>query len=634
MPIDFVRLSAYLLVGFFGLIQATQAADSRRDEHSRSNPEQVRVTRVELDLTPDFDRKELAGSAILHFKRMPGCPEGAPLDLDTRELTIEEVSESVGESEFKPVRFELGGEAGSTSKPGEDDFARILGSRLRISISDWAARVRVKYRTSPSAAALQWLEPPRTAGRRHPFLFTQSEAIHARSWIPLQDSPGVRVTYKATIRVPKPLRAVMSAEHLPNSGEEGNDQFEMTQPIPSYLIALAVGEIGFESLGTRTGVYAEPSVVPKAAHEFSDTEAMIKAVEARFGPYRWGRYDLLVLPPSFPFGGMENPKLTFATPTILAGDRSLVSLVAHELAHSWSGNLVTNATWRDFWLNEGFTVYLERRIVEDVFGRDRADMEAVLGLKELRAEIERLPAHAQVLHVDLAGRDPDEGMNSIPYEKGALFLTTLEQSVGRERFDTFLHDYFEHFAFQSITTGEFEAFLTERLLGGKEEAVSRLKVKEWIHEPGLPTGFQEPRSARFETISAEAEQWVANQRSLDSLNASEWSTHEWLHFLGSLPKDLGPDRLAQLDQAFQLTKSENSEIAHHWLLMGIRAQYEPAFPRLESFLTSIGRRKFLMPLYGELIKTPKGKDRARAIYAEARPHYHPIAVNSIDELLK
>jgi leukotriene-A4 hydrolase len=426
---------------------------------------------------------------------------------------------------------------------------------------------------------------------------------------------------------------VMSADHVQADDEHGIYRFDMPQPIPSYLIALAVGDLAFRTLGPRTGVYAEPSVVAGAASEFVDTEAMIKAVETRYGPYRWGRYDLLVLPPSFPFGGMENPKLTFATPTILAGDRSLVSLVAHELAHSWSGNLVTNATWRDFWLNEGFTVYLERRIIEDVFGPDRAAMEAVLGLRELREELATFPPREQVLHIDLSGRDPDEGMTRIPYEKGALFLTTVEHAFGRERFDTFLRDYFDHFAFQSIRTADFERDLQDKLLKTDSAAAAKIDVHAWLHEPGLPPGFPEPKSSRFEGVATAARDWLDGKTSADRLATQGWSTHEWLHFLQSLPLELPPEKMSELDKAFSLTASGNSEITQQWLLMAIRNQYAPADPRLEAFLTSIGRRKFLMPLYGELKKTAEGTTRAKAIYAKARPFYHPIAIESVDRLL-
>jgi hypothetical protein len=354
-------------------------------------------------------------------------------------------------------------------------------------------------------------------------------------------------------------------------------------------------------------VWAEPALLERAAREFEDTESMIQAVEELYGPYRWGRYDILVLPPSFPFGGMENPCLTFATPTILAGDKSLVSLVAHELAHSWSGNLVTNATWSDFWLNEGFTVYVERRVIEKVYGQRRAGMEAVLGRGELEREMSQLPEGDRRLHVDLNGRDPDEGCTLVPYEKGALMLRTIEAAVGRERFDAFLRAYFDRFAFQSITTAQFEEYLRQTL-------PNPINVAEWIYRPGVPAGAAEPHSDAFERL-----EWPK----------PEWCTQEWLHFLRSQK----PPDMARLDREFRLSESGNAEILHQWLLMAVENGYQPAMPKVEQFLCSVGRRKFLKPIYTELMKTAEGREQARAIYARARAGYHPIARATIDAMM-
>jgi leukotriene-A4 hydrolase len=557
------------------------------DVHSASRPGQTRVRHLDLDLDVRFDTKILEGSATLHFDRITTSDD---LILDTRDLAIHSVENAAS--------FELG-----TAHP-------VLGAPLRIRLApptgdpahDW---VRVHYSTAPGASGLQWLDPPQTAGKQHPFLYTQSQAIHARSWIPLQDTPAVRVTYTARIRTPEGLRAVMGAEM-----HDGH--FRMDQPIPSYLIALAAGDLAFRPLGPRSGVYAEPSLVEAAAAEFSDTEAMIAAVEEMYGHYRWGRYDLLVLPPSFPYGGMENPRLTFTTPTILAGDKSLVSLVAHELAHSWSGNLVTNATWSDFWLNEGFTVYVERRVLEKVYSPAREEMEAVLGRRELDREMAGLPEADRVLHLDLNGRDPDEGCTLVPYEKGALLLRTIEHAVGRERFDRFLRSYFDHFAFRSITTADFLAYIAAEL-------PNPVDLDQWIFRPGVPAGAAEPHSDAFTRVEAG---WPAD--------TSGWTTQEWLHFL-RFQKD--PD-MARLDREFHLTDSQNSEILHQWLLMSVRANYEPAMPRIEPFLCSVGRRKFLKPIYTELMKTPEGQARAREIYAKARPSYHPIAQVTIDGIVR
>ena len=599
-----------------------------QDIHSFANPSAVRVTHVDLDWDVLFDQKILKGTATLTVER---TSQTEPLMLDTRDLRIEKVETSGDGTAYSSGTFTVGASD------------KILGASLTIPLPANATRVRIHYSTVPGASGLQWLAPAQTAGKKDPFMFTQSQALHARSWIPLQDTPSVRVTYTARVRTPRNLLAVMSAENDARAPRDGDYSFRMRQPIPSYLIALAVGDLRFRSLGRRTGVYAEPQVIARAARELSDTERMVVATERLYGPYRWGRYDILVLPASFPYGGMENPRLTFATPTILAGDKSLVSLIAHELAHSWSGNLVTNATWRDFWLNEGFTTYLERRIQEAVYGRARSEMEATLGLRDLNEVITSLEDRDEILHIDLKGRDPDEGSNDIPYEKGALFLRHLEETFGRARFDQFLKSYFNHFAFQSITTEQFVAYLKQNLLDKYPALAARVPVDEWINKPGIPASAPRPTSPAFARVEQQAKRWLSREIGAARIPAARWTTQEWLHFLkfvqehferigtaGSPPAS----PMAELDRAFNLTRSGNSEVAFQWLLMSIRNRYEPARSRLEEFLLSVGRRKFIRPLYQELAKTPEGKQRACDIYRRARPTYHPIAVTSIDADLK
>jgi leukotriene-A4 hydrolase len=588
------------------------------DPHSYSNPDVVRVRRVELDLDVLFDRKILKGAATLSLERGSGT---GPLILDTQDLKIDKAEYATTGAAFTDTKFRLG-----PSDP-------VLGAPLTIEIPVTATRVRIHYSTSPSASALQWLPPRQTAGKQFPYLYTQSEAIHARSWIPLQDTPSVRVTYSAHVRIPKSLMAVMSAGNDEARRWNSEYTFAMSQPIPSYLIALAVGDLAFQPLSGRTGLYTEPPVIERAAKEFEDTEKMLEAAETLFGPYRWGRYDILVLPPSFPYGGMENPRLTFATPTVLAGDKSLISLVAHEMAHSWSGNLVTNATWSDFWLNEGFTVYLERRIIEKVYGPERAAMEAVLGWQTLQRELARLPEKDQILHVDLRGRNPEDGFTEVPYEKGALFLRTLEERCGRERFDKFLLGYFDFFAFKSITTAQFLDYLRFSLLNDPAAPIN-LQIDDWVYKPGIPADAWKPSSKVFAKVEHQADGWLRGEVKASALEAAGWSTLEWLHFLNSLPADLGSEKMAALDAACQLTRSGNSEILSEWLLMAVKNNYRPAYPRLEEFLTSMGRLKYLRPLYQELAKTPEGRERALAIYRKARPTYHPIAVSAIDAVLK
>ncbi len=587
------------------------------DVHSLGNPDVARPTHVALDLALDFDRKVVAGTATLDITYPAGAARADHLDLDTRALSVEAVTAG-----GKPLPFVL------------EPAVPNLGQRLRITLpARKPARVTIRYRTSPEATALQWLTPRQTTSGRLPFLFTQSEAIHARSWIPLVDSPGVRITYDAVVRAPKGMQVVMSAEHGRHDRARGIFRFHMPHAIPPYLIALAAGELEFRPLSSRTGVYAEPAIVGRAAAEFADVEKMVQVAEKLYGPYAWGRWDTIVLPPSFPFGGMENPRITFATPTVLAGDKSLVGLLAHELAHSWSGNLVTNATWADFWLNEGVTTYIENRIVEELYGKEVAEMQVLLGQRELRKEAgdPKMRPEDTRLHLDLAGRDPDEGMTAIAYDKGANLLRMLEQHFGRARFDAFLRGWFDSHRFQSVTTATFVDALRTDLFKGDDAAWRDLGVEAWIYQPGIPANIVVPVSARFARTKAAAEAF-ARDGSLD-LVRTDWVTTEWLDFLNNLPPSMTAAQLEALDRRFAFSKSGNSEIQFAWLVHAVRNTYEPAFPALEDFLTRQGRRKFVRPLFQAMQDNPRTRDLARRVYARARPTYHPITASSIDAIL-
>nr|WP_232787635.1 M1 family metallopeptidase [Paraglaciecola sp. MB-3u-78] len=587
----------------------TNAIQVGKDYHSFANPESIKVTHLNLDLTVDFAKKVLVGTAELDFQKVD--PNATQLILDTRDLTINSVT-AMG----KEVHFDLG---------NGDSF---LGAALTIEVPAAADSVLISYQTSPKASGVQWLTPEQTAGKKHPFLFTQAQAIHARSFIPLQDSPQVRMTYDATIRTTKELLAVMSASNDPDTERDGVYAFSMPQPIPSYLIALAVGDLHFKSMGERTGVYSEQGILDAAAAEFADTESMLIATEKAFGPYSWDRYDLLILPPSFPFGGMENPRLSFITPTVIAGDKSLVSLIAHELAHSWSGNTVTNATWRDLWLNEGFTTYLTYRIMQMVYGDERFEMEAVLGRQDLQADIDALPAKDQIMAIDLRGRDPDDVFSNIPYEKGALFLRELEHKVGRENFDQFLLGYFETFAFKSITTDQFVSYLEQTLLKEHSDQLSKQRIEQWIYQPGIPEDAPVPESDAFSIVDQARDAWLAGSIQADEISSEKWVVHQWLYFLNNMPEKLSQEQLADLDKVFALTNSKNNEIAHSWLLISVNNWYQPAFTRLHDYLTSIGRNKLVKPLYKALSQTPEGKVMAKKAFDEAKAGYHPLTVKA------
>ena len=617
-----------------------QSTDVKTDPHSFSRPDQVRVRHLGLSWTVSFEERRLAGSATLWVERHD---PSAPLRLDTRALEIESVQLGSHPNPNQASRLaEVEGVtwADGTFSLGEPDA--ILGQSLEIALPEGVDLVRVNYATVPEATGLQWLSPAQTAEGTDPFLYSQSQAIHARSWIPCQDSPGARVTYDAVVTVPQTEGAedrvaLMSARALEVEGAAaGEFRFEMPQAVPAYLIALAVGRLEFEALGDRSGVWAEPSLRAKAAHEFGDVERMMTVAEKLYGPYRWDRYDVLVLPPAFPFGGMENPRLTFATPTILAGDRSLVSLVAHELAHSWSGNLVTNATWNDLWLNEGFTVYIERRIVEELFGRGQSEMEAMLGRQDLAEELAGLKqAGDGRLSVDLLGRDPDEGLSDVAYEKGALFLRELEEQYGREAFDPFIRKWFDDHAFTSVDTPMFEEFLARELVkvstpqSGKEAA----RPDAWIRGEQVPEGAPAPQSDAFTRVDETLAELAAGKRAPKDLPTKEWNPQQWLHFLRGLPEDVSVETMAKLDAAYALTESGNYEILAQWLEVSVLRGYRKTDARLEKFLLTVGRRKFLMPLYEALVKAGRDAD-AKRIYDQARAGYHSITQHSLDQLLR
>jgi aminopeptidase N len=585
---------------------------ARLDPHSFADSEQAVTERIDLSLRVDFAQRVLTGGAVLRFREA----SAGPLDLDTRDLRIAAVETLEG----APVRYELGASE------------RILGARMRVHLPAGSRAVRIRYSTSPQASALQWLSPSQTAGGQHPFLYSQCQPIHARSLAPLQDTARIRIRVGGRFTVPEHLRALMGAASLgrEQSGTgEAVDVFEMPQPIPPYLVAFAVGDVASRQLSDRSAVWAERSVADAAAWEFEAVEMMLAQAERLFGPYEWERYDVLVMPPSFPFGGMENPRLTFVTPSVLAGDRSLVNVIAHELAHAWTGNLVSNATLEHFWLNEGFTVYAERRILEALEGPDAAELHAAIGLHELQVSLQRFANRPELtrLRTEMAGVDPDEAYSTVPYEKGYLFLRRLEELCGRERWDRFLRTYLEKFRFQSIVTDDFLRLLRERLPGVAERA----GAKRWIDEPGLPDDAPRPRSARLDELRQMAGR-AAEGVLPDENTAVRMNPTELLVFLQALP-ELTPDVCGQLDALLGLSRRRSLDIRHTFVLVQLRAGVPEGREAARRVLRESGRMKYLRPLYTELARRPQTRALAREIYEEARASYHPIARTVVESIL-
>jgi aminopeptidase N len=575
------------------------------DPHSTAASD-ARVSHLHWTANVNVETHIISANATFDFVAEKGAKQ---ISFDTKDLNIEWVKVN-GKKAF----FSL------------DEVKPFLGQALHVEIKDTNNQVSIQYTTSPNAEALLWVEKENEL----PFLFSQSQAILARTWIPCQDSPSVRFTYSADVTVPKELMALMSAENPQVKSPDGKYHFEMKQRIPSYLLALAVGDVAFKSLSENTGVYATADMLELAHNEFSDMPGMVKAAEDLYGPYAWERYDVLVLPGAFPFGGMENPRLTFATPTILAGDKSLVSLIAHELAHSWSGNLVTNATWNDFWLNEGFTVYFEQRIMESLYGKAKAEMLATLARQDLNATLAELPAADTHLKLALENRNPDDGMNDIAYNKGYFFLRTIEEKIGREKFDAFLKNYFQSHAFGVMTTEGFIDILTTELL--TKEQADAIGIDEWIYSAGLPANTAVVQSAELEKVDELRLKWEGDEIKNSDLPWNNWSYQERYRFLSNVNYNLSLTKIQSLDESFHISKIGNSEVLFAWLMLSIQAKNEAVFADLATFLEKVGRRKFVAPLY-EAMENSGYHVTALSIYAHCRGNYHAVTQNTVDETL-
>lgn len=591
-----------------------------KDPHSFSEPNNARITHLDLHIEVDFLKQQIKGYAEFDIEKHINAKE---IIFDSKDLIISKITL---DQDTTPAIF-------STGIP--EDF---IGAAIIVKIKENTKKVRIYYETSSDAEALQWMKPEQTKGGKYPFLYTQSQAILCRSWIPIQDSPGIRFSYNASVKVPEGLMSLMSAENPQEISKDGKYTHKQTKAIPAYLMALAVGELSFHKYDNKTGVYAEPSMMDAAKYEFVDTHKMLESAEKLYGPYDWGRFDLLVLPPSFPFGGMENPCLTFATPTIIAGDRSLVSLVAHELAHSWSGNLVTNKTWNDFWLNEGFTVYLERRIMEELMGASYSKMLAVLGYTDLQGTINDMMhdghSHDTKLKLELEDRDPDDGMTDIAYEKGYLFLMAIENLVGREKFDPFVKKWFAEKGFKGADTEEFLAFFQAELLPKNSEEYKKLNPEKWIYEEGIPENAILPSSERFENVRLAAEK-ALNLQLPESSETKEWTSHEWTYFLRVMPDEkMNAAIMAKLDDTYKFTQAGNNEILFVWLMHSVKQGYANAYPALEKFLINVGRRKFVVPIYEAMMAQASMHEMAKEIYAKARNGYHPVTYKTIDKIVK
>jgi len=584
------------------------------DPYSFSNPDEIVVKHVSLDLTVDFEARIIEGSATLDLNNLTG---GDTLILDTHGLSI--------------LRVEL--DDGTTPDHDFPEGDPIRGSALRILVRPDTRWIRIDYRTGPSAEALNWMTPEQ-AQLDVPYLYSQNETIGARSWIPVQDSPSVRMTWDATIHVPPGHLALMSADHNPQAKSvDGTYVFKSGIPIPAYLQSLAVSDLEFRAIDGRTGVYAAPQRIDAAHAELQVVPAMMEAAESICGPYQWGRYDVLIMPPSYHIGGMEHPRLTFATPSFISGDGSLVKLIAHELSHSWSGDQVTTATWNDPWINEGLTTYLEQRVMEAVFGAEYADMLRENSLRAVEQYVNGDPDNADTrMHADFRGRHPDVGFTRIPYDKGAAFWRTLESAVGRERLDTFLKTYFIRYAFDWMDADALVGFIEDQLLAGDSGLADDVRLDEWVFATGLPSNRAPVDSVRFRRVDAQRSRFTSGTAPA-SLDTNGWSPHEYIYFLQFTTPQSMSGRMDDLTAAWGLDTTQNLSLLATWSYWVSRTGYLPSFFAMERYVRTVTGGGGPVGVYARL-KNNNNAPRATSLYRTYRPLYHPLTQAAIDQLLE
>ncbi|KAL6763643.1 peptidase family M1-domain-containing protein [Haematococcus lacustris] len=625
------------------------------DPTSFANHQQIRVSHADLQLDVNFERKELEGymelTAVVEGKA--GAEE---LVLDTSSgLAIHRVEllqpGTAPPAPPSPLSHHWGEPHKALGRPLHIPLPspQPLGSRVCLG---------VRFTTPPGSSALQWLEPSQTAGGQHPYLFSQCQAIHARALVPCQDSPGAKMTYTAKVRVPAELTALMSA--VPDSEQDAaaggsldklpevqppypTKVFHFTQkvPIPPYLLALVVGELASRELGPRSRVWSEPSQVEAGAYEFADTASFLEAGEALAGPYVWGRYDLLLMPPSFPYGGMENPQLTFVTPTLLAGDQSLTNVIAHEIAHSWSGNLVTNATWQDFWLNEGWTVFIERKILGRLHGEATRQFHASRGALDLAEDVARFGVdhpYTRLVPDMTGGIDPDDVFSKIPYEKGFYLLYYLEGLVGGPAvFEPFMRAYLAAHAFKTVTSQGFKDFVLNYFKDN--EAIGQIDWDAWYHAPGLPPVTNTYDSSLAQAAYSLAKRWhTADVMGIGSSgpegagpdDIESWSSEQTVAFLDKLTEframqPMHASMTQKMAAFYRLYATNNAEIRASFFRLALEAEDPEVLPHVTAMLGSQGRMKYLRPLYRAMFKSKMGKQLAVDTFLKHKPGYHPIA---------
>ncbi|KUM64460.1 hypothetical protein ACN42_g2662 [Penicillium freii] len=567
-----------------------------RDPNTVSNYNNWRSTHVTANFDILFDQKKLVGNVVHQFKSITDG-ESKEIILDTSHLDI-----GVVKVDGQPSKWEF--------LPSLEPY----GVPLKISLDNpvklnGTVEVDIEVKTTDKCTALQWLTPAQTSNKKHPYMFSQCQAIHARSIFPCQDTPDVKATFDFNIT--SPLPAMTSGLPIRKSSMESKPdhqlyRFHQSVPIPSYLFAIASGDVAEAPIGPRSVVATSPDKLEECKWELeADTENFITTIEKIVYPYAWGEYNVLILPPSFPYGGMENPIFTFATPSIISKDRENIDVIAHELAHSWSGNLVTNASWEHFWLNEGWTVYLERRILAAIHGEAYRHFSAIIGWKSLTDAVEHFGDDHEFtkLIVDLKGKDPDDAFSSIPYEKGFNFLFYLENLVGKSKFDKFIPHYFTTFKRKSLDSYEFKALILDFFKSDAEASklLDEVDWDKWFYAPGLPPkpSFD---TSMVDVVYELSKKWQSLPHSsfephisdIQSLTANQLVV--FLEQMLVLETPLSPKISKLMGDVYGLAKSENIEVSNLYCQVGMKAGDDSVIEPTTELLGRIGRMKFVRPL--------------------------------------
>ncbi|XP_037934676.1 leukotriene A-4 hydrolase-like [Teleopsis dalmanni] len=580
------------------------------DPNSYAEPDRVTTVHSSLKWIVDFDNTKLHGSVTHRFNLLES--DLPAIILDVRDITIKDVV-ILSNNNSTPVNYFI------------TDSVVDIGSKLTLELPEGTVKgellVQINYETANTASGLLWLTPEQTLGKKHPYMFSQCQPIHARSLLPCQDTPAVKFTYDSSIEHPKELTTLMSALVLGRN--EGISSFEQPIPIPAYLLAIAIGKLVTRPLGPNSNVWGEEDIIEEAAEEFSETLNMLKVATDICGPYVWTQYDLLVMPPSFPYGGMENPCLTFVTPTVIAGDKSLADVIAHELAHSWTGNLVTNRNFEHFWLNEGFTVFIETKIVGRMRGTKEKDFHMIRILTELRECIRTQLANKPELTklvVDLSNCGPDDVFSVVPYVKGSIFLLYIEDLVGGpEVFEPFLLFYLQKYAYKSVVSDDFKSTLEEYFSKtDKQNNLKKIDWNLWLNQEGMP-----PIIPKFDETLANISKELAllwSSKKLIELENNETvkeniSSHQLIDFLGRLIEyedivDLNEEKIDFLEYTYNLKNSKNSEVKFRFIRLCIRAKLMNRMDDIIAFANSNFRMKFCRPIYSDLVNWPEAKQIA------------------------